>query len=157
MTIKGVQKMLRERGAKTVIARGKADAALSLEPTEAPQEETTGMLPLDLPVDAAERDIEDGDPVRLFNERGACLGIAVCSDSVRSGVVQMTTGAWWDPDEDGMCRHGNPNALTCDTGTSQLGQGPTAHTCLVEIERYDEPLPDFDAFNPPVIKKDLAS
>ena len=53
LTIKGVQKMLRERGAKTVIARGKADAALSLEPTEVPAE--TGMLPLDLPDDAAER------------------------------------------------------------------------------------------------------
>ncbi|MEM7056709.1 MAG: MerR family transcriptional regulator [Pseudomonadota bacterium] len=53
LTIKGVQKMLRERGAKTVIARGKADATLSLEPTDAPAE--TGMLPLDLPEDAAER------------------------------------------------------------------------------------------------------
>ena len=53
MTIKGVQKMLREKGAKTVIARGKADATLSLEPTEAP--ETDGMLPLDLPEDAPER------------------------------------------------------------------------------------------------------
>lgn len=54
MTIKGVQKMLRESGARTVIARGKADAALSLELTEqAPAEET--MLPLELPEDAAER------------------------------------------------------------------------------------------------------
>jgi len=52
LTIKGVQKMLRERGAKTVIARGKADAELSLEPTESA---TDGMLPLDLPEDAAAR------------------------------------------------------------------------------------------------------
>jgi DNA-binding transcriptional MerR regulator len=56
MTIKGVQKMLRESGARTVIARGKADAALSLEITE-PAEAATpeGMLPLELPEDAAER------------------------------------------------------------------------------------------------------
>ena len=53
MTIKGVQKMLRERGSKTVIARGKADAALSLEPTDAVAEE--GFLPLDLPDNAAAR------------------------------------------------------------------------------------------------------
>ncbi|MFK7943664.1 MAG: MerR family transcriptional regulator [Paracoccaceae bacterium] len=54
MTIKGVQKMLREKGAKTVIARGKADAALSLEPTDtAPV--IDGMLPLDLPEDTSER------------------------------------------------------------------------------------------------------
>lgn len=57
LTIKGVQKMLRERGAKTVIARGKADAALSLEMTDlqTPSPGETGMLPLDLPEDAAER------------------------------------------------------------------------------------------------------
>ena len=55
LTIKGVQKMLRERGAKTVIARGKADAALSLEPTEAHQETEEALLPLELPEDAAER------------------------------------------------------------------------------------------------------
>lgn len=57
LTIKGVQKMLRERGAKTVIARGKADAALSLEPTDlqTPAPGETGMLPLDLPDNAAAR------------------------------------------------------------------------------------------------------
>ena len=41
MTIKGVQKVLREQGAKTVIARGSAHAELTLErsaiPTDAPQ------------------------------------------------------------------------------------------------------------------------
>ena len=57
MTIKGVQKMLREQGAKTVIARGKADATLSLEPTDPAEARTApeGMLPLDLPEDATER------------------------------------------------------------------------------------------------------
>ena len=57
LTIKGVQKMLREKGAKTVISRGKADAELSLERVEpAPMED--GMLPLDLPENAAEK-LED--------------------------------------------------------------------------------------------------
>lgn len=59
LTIKGVQKMLRESGARTVIARGKADAALSLEMTdhsaEAEAARDEGMLPLELPEDAAER------------------------------------------------------------------------------------------------------
>lgn len=54
MTIKGVQKMLREKGSKTVIARGKADVSLSLEVNDAPPP-SNGMLPLDLPEDAAER------------------------------------------------------------------------------------------------------
>ena len=56
LTIKGVQKMLRESGARTVIARGKADAALSLEMTERSEAAAAeGMLPLELPEDAAER------------------------------------------------------------------------------------------------------
>jgi DNA-binding transcriptional MerR regulator len=54
LTIKGVQKMLRESGARTVIARGKADAALSLEMSEGAGD-AGGMLPLDLPDDAGER------------------------------------------------------------------------------------------------------
>ncbi|WP_299303215.1 molybdopterin-dependent oxidoreductase [uncultured Litoreibacter sp.] len=103
------------------------------------------------PQDAKRRAIAHGDLVRLFNARGACLAVAQVSDDVRDGVVQMATGAWWDPDESGMCRHGNPNALTRDKGTSDLGQGPTAHTCLVKIERFDRPAPAVRAFDPPEI------
>ena len=57
LTIKGVQKMLRENGSKTVIARGKADAALSLEITEDASANglPDGMLPLDLPEDTPDR------------------------------------------------------------------------------------------------------
>jgi len=101
--------------------------------------------------DAVARGIDDGDLIRLFNTRGACLGVAVLSDDIRPGVVQMSTGAWWDPDETGMCRHGNPNALTRDQGTSSLGQGPSAHSCLVEVARFAGTPPDVQAFVPPEI------
>ena len=37
----------------------------------------------------------------------------------------------------GIEKHGNPNVLTLDKGTSRLGQGPIAHTTLVEVEMYD--------------------
>ncbi len=109
------------------------------------------------PQDAAAREITHGDLVRLFNDRGACLAVAQVSDEVRIGVMQMATGAWWDPDEDGMCRHGNPNALTRDKGTSDLGQGPTAHTCLARIERFEGPPPKIRAFDPPQIVKRSAN
>lgn len=105
------------------------------------------------PDDAAARDIADGDAVRLFNARGACLGVAQISDGVRPGVVQMSTGAWWDPDENGMCRHGNPNTLTRDIGTSLLGQGPTAHSCLIRIERFRGELPEVTVFAAPEVKR----
>lgn len=103
------------------------------------------------PDEAAKRGIADGDIVRIFSERGACLAGAVISDDVSVGIAQLATGAWFDPDENGMCKHGNPNVLTHDKGTSQLGQGPSAHTCLVEMERFEGTPPPVTAFDPPPI------
>lgn len=98
------------------------------------------------PQDAAERGIADGDIVRLFNNRGSCLAAAVTSESVRRGVMQLATGAWFEPDDAGadkaMCIHGNPNILTRDIGTSQLAQASTGQLTRVEVEPFDgEPSP----------------
>ncbi len=96
------------------------------------------------PRDAAARGIRDGDVVRLYNDRGACLAGAVLSDALRPGVVQLATGAWYDPDDPAadkpLCVHGNPNVLTRDIGTSRLAQGCTGQLCRVEIERFDGPV-----------------
>ncbi len=109
-----------------------------------------GREPIRLnPTDAAERGITAGDVVRVHNDRGACLAGAVISDALMPGVVQMATGAWYDPDEDGVCKHGNVNVLTKDKGTSRLAQGPSAHTCLVEVERFVGDPPPVTAFDPP--------
>jgi biotin/methionine sulfoxide reductase len=104
------------------------------------------------PYDAAERGIKDGDVVRLFNARGACLAGAMVSDGIRQGVVQLSCGAWYDPTEGAgaLCAHGNANVLTRDAGTSKLGQGPSSATALVEIERWSEALPPITIFAPPV-------
>ena len=81
------------------------------------------------PQDAAARGIRNGDIVRLYNDRGACLAGAVISAALRPGVVQLGTGAWYDPldpaADDPLCVHGNPNVLTADVGTSRLAQGCT--------------------------------
>jgi biotin/methionine sulfoxide reductase len=104
------------------------------------------------PTDAAARGIADGDVVRVFNDRGECLAGAVVSDVVMPGVVVLATGAWYDPEAPGgLDRHGNPNVLTLDKGTSKLGQGPSAHTTLVEIERLDRTPPRVEVFDAPVI------
>ena len=112
------------------------------------------------PADAATRGVEDGDVVRLFNGRGACLGGVEIDPAIRPGVVNMSTGAWYDPEDPAipgsLCKHGNPNVLTRDKGTSKLGQGPTAHTCLIEIERFDGPLPRVTAHAPPEILRSEA-
>jgi biotin/methionine sulfoxide reductase len=103
--------------------------------------------------DAAARGIATGDVVRVFNDRGACLAGAIVDDAVRPGVVVLPTGAWYDPLVPGevgtLEKHGNPNVLTLDKGTSKLTQGCSAHTALVEVERFDGELPPITAFEPP--------
>lgn len=111
-----------------------------------------GREPLTMhPADAAARGLEAGRIVRVFNARGACLAELRLSTAIRPGVVQLATGAWWDPGGSGLCRHGNPNALTPDRGTSRLAQGPTAHSCLVRVEAFAGPLPDVGVLQPPEI------
>jgi len=105
--------------------------------------------------DARARGIADGDVVRVFNDRGATLAAARLARSLRRGVVHLPTGAWYDPLEPGVPgtleKHGNPNVLTPDRGTSSLAQGPIAHSALVEVERFDGEPPAITAFDPPPV------
>jgi biotin/methionine sulfoxide reductase len=105
------------------------------------------------PVDAAERAIGSGDVVRVWNDRGSCLAGAVVTDAVRPRVVQLATGAWYDPldpaDPDSMCVHGNPNVLTLDRGTSRLAQACSGQHALVQVERWTGPVPPIRAYEPP--------
>jgi biotin/methionine sulfoxide reductase len=105
------------------------------------------------PQDAVVRGVGDGDIVQLYNDRGACLAAAVLSDALVPGVVQLSTGAWYDPADPAadkaMCVHGNPNVLTRDAGTSKLAQGCSGQLTVVQIERFDGPLPPVKAFDPP--------
>jgi len=112
-------------------------------------------------VDASSRGINEGDIVKLFNDRGACLAGVNINDNIRPGVVQISTGAWYDPEDTKnlktICKHGNPNVLTKDKGTSKLGQGPIAHSCLIEVELVKDKISPVTAFDPPVIIRDYKS
>jgi biotin/methionine sulfoxide reductase len=105
------------------------------------------------PTDADVRGIESGDVVRLFNDRGACLVGVEISEMVRPSVVQLSTGAWFDPldpeDTAVLCVHGNPNVLTRDIGTSKLAQGCTGQHTLVEVEKWIGVVPPIRAYEPP--------
>jgi biotin/methionine sulfoxide reductase len=105
------------------------------------------------PKDAARRGIHEGDIVRLHNARGACLATARLSEDIREGVIQLPTGAWYDPDDPAaakpLCVHGNPNVLTRDVGTSRLAQGCSGQLTTVEVERFGGNLPPIRAFEPP--------
>jgi biotin/methionine sulfoxide reductase len=104
-------------------------------------------------VDAAARGLADGDVVRVFNDRGQFLAGVRVVDSLVPGTIQMATGAWYDPAEPGrpgsLEKHGNPNVVTNDEGTSRLAQSSTAQSVLVEIEKVSAP-PAVTAFEVPV-------
>jgi biotin/methionine sulfoxide reductase len=123
------------------------------------ESKVAGREPLRMhPADAAARGIRPGDVVRLSNGRGACLAGAVLDDSLLPGVAVLATGATYDPDDPAaerpLDRHGNPNVLTADVGTSKLSQGPAVN-CLVEIERWGD-APPVMAFSPPSIDREAA-
>ncbi len=87
------------------------------------------------PKDAKIRNLSQGEIVRIYNQRGSCLAELNISDDIRNGVIQIATGAWYNPDGS-TCKSGNPNVLTLDKGTSKLAQGPIAQSCLVRIGKY---------------------
>lgn len=109
-----------------------------LDPSPQVQEnKTAGVETLYMhPDDAERRSILAGARVRVFNTRGETRGGAVLTDGVMPGVVVMSTGAWFDPEEGGESqveRAGNPNVLTLDIGSSPLTQGANAMSCLVDV------------------------
>ena len=103
--------------------------------------------------DADKRKIKNGDIVMVFNNRGKVLAGVHISDKVMKGVVVLSVGAWFDPDYNlNTDRHGNPNTLTKDVGTSSLSQAPTSHTTLVEVKKAKkEEISDVQIFKIPDI------
>src|SRR6266478_1168707 len=82
------------------------------------------------PADAGARGIADGDPVRVYNDRGSAVFTAEVTDDTRTGVA-VIEGIWWHRFQRGGR---GVNVLTSDR-VSDLGGGPALHSNLVEIER----------------------
>jgi anaerobic selenocysteine-containing dehydrogenase len=82
------------------------------------------------PADAASRGINDGDLVRIFNDRGAMTAAARVTDKARPGVV-VALSIWWRKlSPDGT----NANMLTGQALTD-MGRAATFYDVLVEVER----------------------
>ncbi len=81
------------------------------------------------PSDAAARQIVDGSPVRVFNDRGIYICTARITERARPGVVNGL-GIWWR--KLGLSGT-NVNELTSQRLTD-LGRAPTFYDCLVQVE-----------------------
>lgn len=90
--------------------------------------------------DAAARQIQSGDLVRAYNDRGQILVGAQVSDDIRPGVVRVCEGAWYDPadlsEPKTLCKNGSVNCLTFDIGSSRLAQANCGHMAQLEVEKY---------------------
>jgi anaerobic dimethyl sulfoxide reductase subunit A len=83
------------------------------------------------PADAGPRGIVAGQPVRVFNERGATVLQAHVTDRIAPGVVSIKEGAWFSLDAAGEDTRGCSNVLTADRA-SPAGAS-TYNTCSVDV------------------------
>jgi trimethylamine-N-oxide reductase (cytochrome c) len=70
--------------------------------------------------DAFDRDIEDGDLVELYNDRGTVIVGAKVSPNIMRRVVSLYEGAWLSFDSKGRCNSGAINILTSSRRSSGL-------------------------------------
>ncbi|MGB9630250.1 MAG: molybdopterin dinucleotide binding domain-containing protein, partial [Thermodesulfobacteriota bacterium] len=94
------------------------------------------------PVDAEKRKIQNHDIIKVYNDRGAVLGIAHVTELVRPGVIHCyTSSGKYDPLEPGKAyspdRGGCINILTPGRMMSKNAPGMAPNSCLVEIEKWD--------------------
>lgn len=87
------------------------------------------------PVDAKSRNLDDGDRVLVFNERGKISLPCRITPRMMPGVVSIPQGAWSLPGPDGIDMNGNINALSSERWTP-LAFGNAQHTIMVEIKKH---------------------
>ncbi|GAB2897521.1 molybdopterin oxidoreductase family protein [Uliginosibacterium flavum] len=89
------------------------------------------------PQDASARGLEDGQRVRIFNDRGAfhaTLRVNTEAPGVRQSVVSAPS-IWWQKLSGDGC---NANAVTSQA-LADMGGGATFYDCLVEVDDDDGP------------------
>jgi anaerobic dimethyl sulfoxide reductase subunit A len=86
------------------------------------------------PLDAEARGINDGDEVKVYNDRGALILPCRLTPRILPGVVDIPQGAWYEPDENGIDRGGCVNVLTSHHWTP-FAFANTQQTIMVEVEK----------------------
>ncbi len=81
------------------------------------------------PEDASRRDVQDGDAVVVWNERGRIELTAKVTDAMLPGTV-ISQGLWWD----GEGKKQRSNSLT-SSRLSDMGNGATFFSATVEVKQ----------------------
>lgn len=89
------------------------------------------------PKDAQARGITEGQQVLIWNDRGRVQIGAHLTDRIMPGVVALSQGAWYAPDENGTDHGGCINVLTSLRPTP-YARGNGQHTNLVEVRPAGE-------------------
>jgi molybdopterin guanine dinucleotide-containing S/N-oxide reductase-like protein len=94
------------------------------------------------PVDAGARGIRNEDIIKIYNDRGAVLGIAQVTERIRPGVIHSyESSIKYDPLEPGkpgsVDRGGCMNQLTPSQMMSKNVAGMAPNSCLVEISKWE--------------------
>ena len=84
-------------------------------------------------VDAEKRGIQQGDLVRIYNDRGEVRIPVKVTERIMPGVTALPQGAWFTPDENGIDHGGCVNVLT--KNVISPGGAFACHTALVQIEK----------------------
>lgn len=80
------------------------------------------------PDDASARNIAEGSPVRIHNQRGAFEAVANVSDDTRPGVIVAPMGYWLEDS-----RSGNTVNAVNSARYAEMGRAPTFSDNLVEV------------------------
>jgi len=76
--------------------------------------------------DAMDRGIQEGEMVRVFNDRGGFDAVAKITPDVGAGIVVATLGYWR------QLNNGTVNSVS-SSAFGDMGNAQTSHDCLVEV------------------------
>lgn len=98
------------------------------------------------PADAEPRGIQDGDLMRMYNDRGSVVVAARVTERVRPGIIQSSeSSAVYDPvGKPGQSadRGGCINQLTNHRSQSRKSSSMAPNACLLQAEKWDGTTPE---------------
>ncbi|MDC0127833.1 molybdopterin oxidoreductase family protein, partial [Methylophilaceae bacterium] len=76
--------------------------------------------------DAIDRGIQEGEMIKIFNDRGSFDAVAKITSDVNKGIVVTTLGYWR------QLNNGTVNSVS-SSAFGDMGNAQTSHDCLVEV------------------------